>query len=395
MAKKINTSFLTPEQAASVQKATDTVAGGVTTGGAATSGTDFFKALQSKILGDGGIVTSEDTGFEKAIAGIKTAGEAQAQRIESAGGREIAFQAEQFGQQRTTRLEGRRGFATNQAALQQLDDRTEKSLKDMEQRKQELLLAGEESTARQISQLQVQAIQFKQQKEQEMFSNILASSRLQIQQKAEDRAASQFKENLTFRQNEFDFRKQTLMFEAAAASGLEIAPGESFEAFVSRAGTFIGKKEQEKLQAELDKANEGKVELDASVIMAESIEQGLNIADAMKRAAAFYAASGIKMTPEINNSLTKQAKQMFEEFNITKSKVMSEEVALFQGFQGFGGGGSTAAFLKPKEEFKPTPRTPEELAEMTRAFEDKGRIDLTGGGADIGADFFAGQFGVI
>lgn len=142
-----------------------------------TTGTeDFLKAIQGRIFGDGGIVSSQDTGaeqFASAVAGTKKAGAAGAERIESAFGREKEFQAGQFGQQRETFREAGRGFARNNAALQQLDERTEKSLRDLEQRKQELLLAGEESTARQVSQLLVKELEFKQQAQQQHFTNLL------------------------------------------------------------------------------------------------------------------------------------------------------------------------------------------------------------------------------
>jgi len=172
----IDTRFLTPDQAAGVQQATDAVANLAGKEPAATPASAFesvSKALLDKVMGETGVVTSEDTGFEKAIAETQRAGEASRARIESQAGREIAFAEEQFGVQKTGLLEGGRGFARNNAAIAQLDARTEKSLKDMEQRKQELLLAGEESTARQVSQLMVQEMQFNQQATQQQFANLL------------------------------------------------------------------------------------------------------------------------------------------------------------------------------------------------------------------------------
>ncbi len=384
------------KQAAALANVNKAFGGSATTtpGGAATNSTDFFKALQNRILGDGGVVSSEDTGFEKAIAGVKTAGEAQATRIESQAGREIAFQTEQFGQRRETVREGQRGFAVNSAAMKQLDDRTEKSLKDMEQRKQELLLSGEESTARQVSQLQVQAMQFKQQKEQEMFSNLLASSRLQIQQKAEDRAASQFKQNLTFRQNEFNFRKQSLMFTMAAEAGVAVAPGDTIESLSARIAPIVAKEKRAKIAALLKESEKGKTELDASLILSESIQRGDSPVEAMKRASAYYESRGLEITEKINNSLTEQARQLFEEFNVTKDKVIAEETKsisdLFAEIRLSAGQGLDPLTGMPTKESKgragATIAQPGGLGTFGGEQKDLSKLDI--------ADFFAGQFGL-
>ena len=159
----------------------------ITPGGGTAQFDTFLKALQDKILGTSDIVSSIDTGVEQAIAGVQKASEAQAARIESQFGREIAFKEEQFRQQRESATAGM-GGAFNKAALDQLDERTEKSLRDLEQRKQELLLMGEEAAARRISDMQMQALQFKLDAEQKMFSNLFSVAGLQQQQQQIDLA---------------------------------------------------------------------------------------------------------------------------------------------------------------------------------------------------------------
>src|SRR3990167_6235679 len=93
----------------------------------------FINTLQKKMLEKSEMVSSSPTGIDAAVkeaaAGITTAQEKSAQRINSEFGREFEFQSGQFKQTRDTELEERRGFATNTAALRNLDERTEKSLK--------------------------------------------------------------------------------------------------------------------------------------------------------------------------------------------------------------------------------------------------------------------------
>ena len=110
--------------------------------------------LEKFVLKRGDLVSSQPTGIDTAIkdsiASVKTGQEASTKRIESSFGRELAFQAKEAGLARTTQLEGRRGGATQTVALNALDTRTEKSLRDLEQRKQELILQGERSEERRV-----------------------------------------------------------------------------------------------------------------------------------------------------------------------------------------------------------------------------------------------------
>jgi len=151
----------------------------------------FFNQLQTSLLERAGLTSSADTPIEtflqKAEAGITTAQEKTSAVIESKFNREIDFQREQFEQTRTTKLESRRGFATAKVGLEQLDDRTQKSLRDLEQRKQELLLTGEALAASNIADLQFKALEFQQQAEQQTFSNLLGLGRFALDIQSEER----------------------------------------------------------------------------------------------------------------------------------------------------------------------------------------------------------------
>ena len=186
--------------------------------GLTTDSDTFLKTLQSKILGQSSMVSSSSTGLEtkiqEALGGIQKAGIATGARIESQAGREIASQAEKFAQEKTSALESQRGFATNTAALRALDERTEKSLRDLEQRKQELILQGESATASRISELQFKSLEFQQKAAQDSFNNILQVGEfargvqgLQLQIKQEARMSTAQEWEQKFNEEKFRFEQ--------------------------------------------------------------------------------------------------------------------------------------------------------------------------------------------
>lgn len=191
----------------------------------ASTGNDaFMETLQNKLLGQADMISSSSTNLEskinEAIGGVQKAGEASRAALESSSNREIAFQKEQFAQDRTGVLESQRGFAVNQAALTQLDERTEKSLRDMEQRKQELILQGDAATASKISELQFKALEFQQQSQQNAFNNLLGLGQfaqglkgLQLQVKQEARLSSAQEWQQKYDEAKFAFDKTRTLEE--------------------------------------------------------------------------------------------------------------------------------------------------------------------------------------
>ncbi len=217
-----------------------------------TGGQDAFTTeLQNKLLETSDLVSSGQTKLEEriteSISGVQKSQEASAARIESEAGREIDFQREQFGQQRTTALESRRGFATNVAALQQLDERTSKSLRDLEQRKQELILQGESVAAGKIAELEFNAIQFEQTATQNVFNNLLSLSSQHLQgrqvgvaERTEDRlAASQTRE------------ERASVIALGTEFGIEVKEGDTLETIAARVAPLASADRQRKIQSEL------------------------------------------------------------------------------------------------------------------------------------------------
>ena len=205
--------------------------------GTSASTNTFNQEIQNRLLAQADVVSSSDTGIEKAITsaiqGTQKAGQATAGRINLEAGRQRGY-LEQQGQTAVQGFtEGRSGFATQMTALRNLVQTTDKNLNDLESRRQEALLQNDANTASQIAGLQIQELQFKQQAQQQTFSNLLGLSQLgQSQQQIEQQ---QYQFNV---RQKFD--EQTAMSSVALQYGLDVQPGESFKDLYSRAVRDMG-----------------------------------------------------------------------------------------------------------------------------------------------------------
>lgn len=207
----------------------------------------FIDQAANRLLQTSGIISSADTTLEKAITGVRTSQEASEERIESVFDREIEFKRGQFAQERTTGIENQRGFARNSSALRLLDEKTEKSLRDLEQRKQELILAGESAASERITELQIKEIEFQQNARQQLFTNLLSLSRFGLQAKQEERLERQQ-----------SFVESSAIASIALEFGVQVPEGASLESIVAlvapRADTRR-KAELAKLIADTNRAN--------------------------------------------------------------------------------------------------------------------------------------------
>lgn len=245
---EIDFTKLTPEQQAVVRKAQHTVSKPINTTKTGGGEDIFLKQIQDSLLAQSKLVSSTSSDIEEsisgAISGIEKSREASAQRIESAFDRQIG-EAEGVGERAlTSSREAQRGYATNTAALRQIREDTDKQVKDLEQRKQELILAGEAESASKIADLQFQALQFRQQAQQQVFSNILGMGQFGIQAQQEQRLA---------RQQEFS--EKQAVGNIALEFGLDVREGESLEGVIQRAAPLATKERKlalERMQAEIN-----------------------------------------------------------------------------------------------------------------------------------------------
>jgi hypothetical protein len=144
----------------------------------------FLQESQAKLAGAAQIVSSvdEDTlkGFDTAISTTRQAGQAAGQRLESEFGREIGYTRQAGERALGTAVESERGFATSRAAMMRLDNEIEKSVKDLEQRKQEALLSNDAATAQRVTDLQIQKLEYQDRKKQQYFDNLIQSTSMSL-----------------------------------------------------------------------------------------------------------------------------------------------------------------------------------------------------------------------
>ncbi len=103
---------------------------------------------------------------------FKTAEEKRAVGIE-AGAERLAGEITERGERKLTAFRERQGFAVNRAVIRQIEEDTQKSLKDLELRKQEALGSGQVVLADKLAALEFDALRFEQTAKQQAFSRTL------------------------------------------------------------------------------------------------------------------------------------------------------------------------------------------------------------------------------
>lgn len=155
-----------------------------TTGKGEIPSNDIMKYLADRLQKQGeGISTSSSSDLqkeiEKAMQGTLAAGEASKQRILSERDREVGFAQDRGYATLVGAQESQTGYARQVAALHELNSTTEKSVRDLEGRYQEALLANDANTMSQYSGLIMKKLEFQQEQEQNFFSNVMSVANLQ------------------------------------------------------------------------------------------------------------------------------------------------------------------------------------------------------------------------
>ena len=241
-----------------------------------------LEVLKTKLLEGGDMVSSEETGFEEAIGEIRTSLTEAQEKAEA--GIEAGFERQKIetvevgARRRTSQLEARRGFATNTALFKQLDEQTEKSIRDLELRKTEALASGQTELATQLANLQLKEIEFKTTQRQQVFTNLLSLAGLGFE---EERVGFE-KERLGFEAERLGFERETIeiareeltlqerqvsiaearqkqeerivVSDIALKFGLEISESDTLDTMIAKAQPFASaqqKMDMEKQKAEL------------------------------------------------------------------------------------------------------------------------------------------------
>jgi hypothetical protein len=232
--------------------ATD-IAGGSSFGG------DLMAEIQKSLLSSSGIVSSDTSGLDKviedAISTSKKSTEATKARIEGTADREIGIASMEESSRLNTFQEERRGFATLTAGLSNMLQTSDKRIKDLDQRKQELLLAADAEGAKAVTDLMVKEYELQQSAQEKSFNRLLSLGSFGLQQSQEQRLSSA--------QN---FQESQAISSIALKYGLNVSDGETLQSITAKALPFAS--EEQKLELAKASAEVTKLNAEAKKAMA-------------------------------------------------------------------------------------------------------------------------------
>lgn len=193
----------------------------------------FTKNLQENLMKSSEAISSSPTGVQKtvdeAIAARKEATIQGAELITSQSDREIQLAREKAQREVVSVQESERGFGRSMATYRQMEEDSNKNIKDLDQRKKELILQNNIAGVNAVEKLQMDALKFKQDAMQQTFSNLLGMSNWNIQKRAQD---------LAERGQNFTVRSQTAAF--AMKYGVKLNPDDTIDTLMAKipAGTL-------------------------------------------------------------------------------------------------------------------------------------------------------------
>jgi hypothetical protein len=160
-----------------------------TTGSTGTTSA-ILQELSSRLLNQTGI-TSSDGGIQsvidKSLARLTEAQEKSEAGL-AAGAERLKGEAVERGEERLSsarELQRGVGPASAFALISKMEEATNKELKDLDLRYREAVASGQTALAEKISNLEIQAIQFKQQAQQQAFSNLINFASLSANMEAQ------------------------------------------------------------------------------------------------------------------------------------------------------------------------------------------------------------------
>lgn len=270
-----------------------------------TSGesSDFMKVIQEKLLNQSGMVSSSTSELEsklsKAIAGYKSSTDLSNKAVESSYQREKSYMLEGANNEMIAGRAAGTGGLMNMAALRSLTETTDKSLKDLSMRKEELILQNNAEAAAKIADLEFKTLEFKQNAQQKVFENLLGLGNFGLQGQQEARMAKAQ-----------SFQERQAVSDIALNYGLKIEPGDTLDSITGKAMVFASEEQKlrlAKMRAEINYTN----------TQAAKISEGDNTAEITPAVTATLAtrwnqlsAQGLTVdsSAEMSNILGKYAK---------------------------------------------------------------------------------------
>jgi len=291
-----------------------------------TGNAEYMNMLQKYALNNMDISSSAMTGIDQVVSdSVKAYQDSQkagASRITGDYGEKITNIQEEGARAMVSAQERRGSIGFNPAALKQLSADTDKQVKEYERMEQDALMQNNTQFASQISNLKLQSIQFKQQAQQQSFSNMMQVAGLGIQLRSEDRAASQFQQNLQLQRDQIVSGQQSDMLSLAANAGVTLTPGETFESLSKKiANSDLTTLMKQKLRNEIanlqEKHGSSINDLYAQQIITEGISAGQTVANTINEALIkVKEIAGRDLTVEESNRVVQMAilaKQQFDD----------------------------------------------------------------------------------
>lgn len=251
----------------------------------------FFNALTSRLMDQGGIISSTASNLEgniqNAIGGIRESANLSNQRIESQYGRERGYMMEDANNSQISGRAAGSGGLMNIAALRELTSTTDKNLNDLAQRKEELILQNNSEAAGKIAELEIKTLEFRMNAQQKVFDNLLGLGNFGTSVAQEQRLgrAQNFEERRTINNIGLEF-------------GVEVGPNDTLETITAKAAPFASESRRAELAKTL--AETARIKADTNKIL----QDGLNADNANQFDLDVQASAYLKDPNVIGNDVS-------------------------------------------------------------------------------------------
>lgn len=257
-----------------------------TTQGAAND--PFIKQLMEQMQGSQGAVSSSNTKIDdllsQAAQQLKSGAQSNSDAVSSQYNRLEDYQKQQNSQDMTHAQDAQHGFGVNTALIDHLTETGDRAIKDLEQRKQELILQGNSTAAAKIADLQVQQAQFTQQSTQQAFTNMLGMANFGLSAYNSSVQQQQQQQQIDLQNKTFSYNQQKDISTLAAQYGVSVSPGDSLNDVMAKIAPYASQEEKLKLnKMQLDNA-----EIQANISKLRADAKTFNPNDPKQMNAAMY-----------------------------------------------------------------------------------------------------------
>lgn len=260
------------------------------------SNPDFLSTLQSTMMNQSGMISSANTGLEQAIQGainkVADSTSKGSQVIESKYNREIDYTNTSQQNALTAVRERGAGISTGDIAYKALASEADKNLKDLEQRKNELIMQNDAAGASKIADLMLTTQKMKIDAMQQTFQNLMSMGNFGLQAQANKRAETA--------QN---FAEKSAIASVGLQYGVPVTEKDTIASITAKAAPFASKKQAAEL-AQLV-ANTNLANANAAKAAREGKVQG-NLSDPTTEKA--YIAMALNQPDVFNDLMSKDAR---------------------------------------------------------------------------------------